>query len=99
MHCFSKENRQRERERQRISLLNKRKKLSKNFYTIFSPIFFPIWEDCVLVGPGRKLLGSTKIPPPLPLNQTLLPTIFCPVFSHFFSLFPISPPTKYTIKV
>ena len=58
MHFFSKENTSRERERERereiISLLNK--SLSKNFYTIFSPILPNLGRLCFGVS-GEKTPG------------------------------------------
>ena len=94
MHFFSKENTSREREREReiISLLNK--SLSKNFYTIFSPILPNLGRLCFGVS-GEKTPGlhQNSLPLSLPTKHS------SQQFFVLFSLIPISPPTKHTIKV
>ena len=98
MHFFSKENTSRERERERDNFTIKQEFVQKFLHNFLSHspqfgeiVFWCVWRENSWAPP--------KFPPPLPLNQTLVPTIFCPIFSHFFSLLPISPPTKHTIKV
>ena len=92
MHFFSKENTSREREREIISLLNK--SLSKNFYTIFSPILPNLGRLCFGVS-GEKTPGlhQNSLPLSLPTKHS------SQQFFVLFSLIPISPPTKHTIKV
>ena len=92
MHFFSKENTSREREREIISLLNKSS--SKKFYTIFSPILPNLGRLCFGVS-GEKTPGlhQNSLPLSLPTKHS------SQQFFVLFSLIPISPPTKHTIKV
>ena len=98
IHPVKPKNKKRKRGRQHIySQLDKKFKnemqaiLSKYFWTPFSPIFSPIWEDCVLAGQERNLIGPTKISPifyPQPNNykhhflSTFLYFIFHPPYNH-----------------
>ena len=83
---------EREREREIISLLNK--SLSKNFYTIFSPMLPNLGRLCFGVS-GEKTPGlhQNSLPLSLPTKHS------SQQFFVLFSLIPISPPTKHTIKV
>ena len=89
---FKRKYKQREREREIISLLNK--SLSKNFYTIFSPILPNLGRLCFGVS-GEKTPGlhQNSLPLSLPTKHS------SQQFFVLFSLIPISPPTKHTIKV
>ena len=73
--------------------------LSKYFCPLFTPIFNPIWRDCVwrerrenLWTPPKSLMFST-------LNQTTKNIIFSPVLSPSFSILLKITPTKYSLKL
>ena len=73
--------------------------LSKYFWTPFSPIFSPIWEDCVLARQERNHVGPPKSLPFSTLNQITTNTIFSPLFSTSFSILPIITPTKQSLNI
>ena len=62
-------------------------------------VFSLFWRENILVGPGRKYLGPTNFFPSPPSNQTPTKKAFIPIFSPKFSIHPISPPNKHTLKV
>ena len=67
----------------------------KNICTIFSRFSPQFGEIVFWWARGENSWAPPKFPPPPPPNQTLLPTIFL----SFFSILPISPPTKHTLDV
>ena len=72
---------ERERERERDNFTIKQEFVQKFLHNFLShsPQFGEIVFWCVWRENSR---APPKFPPPLPPNQTLLPTIFCPIFSH-----------------
>ena len=62
-------------------------------------IFSPFWREKFLVGPEKKHLGPTIYFPSSPPNQTYSKKVFFPIFSPKFSIHPISPPNKHTLKL
>ena len=89
---FKRKYKQREREREIISLLNK--SLSKNFYTIFSPILPNLGRLCFgMSGEKTPKLHQNSLPLSLPTKHS------SQQFFVLFSLIPISPPTKHTLDV
>ena len=65
----------------------------------FIPTQFSLhFGENILVGLGRKHLGTTiYFPSSLP-NQTHTKKVFLPIFSPKFSIYPISPPNKRTLR-
>ena len=62
-------------------------------------VFSPFWRKNFLVGPGRKHLGPTVYFPSSPSNQTHFKNFFLLIFSPKFSIFPVSPPNKQTLRI
>ena len=99
MHFFSKENTSREREREIISLLNK--SLSKNFYTIFSPILPNLGRLCFGVS-GEKTPGLHQNSLPLSLSTKHSSQQFFVLFSlisFLSSLFHLQPNTPLKFQM
>ena len=64
---------------------------------IYSLVFSPFWRE-LLVGLGRKHLGPTiYFPSSLP-NQTHSKKVFLPIFFLKFSIHPVSPLNRYTLR-
>ena len=66
-----------------------------NLYLVFSPF----QRENILLGLGRKHLGPTIYFPSSPPNQTHSKKVFFPIFSPKFSIYPISPSNKHTLRV
>lgn len=67
--------------------------------TIFHPsIFSPNWGCTILVARGENTWVPQIFHSPLP-NQTPIKSVFSQFFSPLFSIFPISLPTKRTLRV
>ena len=62
-------------------------------------IFSLFWRENILVGPRRKHLGPTIYFPSFLPNQTHSKKVFLPIFSSKFSIHPILPPNKHTLKL
>ena len=61
-------------------------------------VFSSFWGENILVGPGRKCLGPTIYFPSFLPNQTHSKKVILPIFSPKFSIYPISPPNKHTLR-
>ena len=64
--------------------------LVQNTPSLFSPQFG---------GVGEKIVGPTIFLSPSPSNQTLIPSIFSPIFHFHFSILSKIIPTKDTLSV
>ena len=67
-------------------------------YYIHSTQFSLHFGENILVGLGRKQLGSTNFFSSPHSNQTLTKKIFFPIFSLMFSIYLILPPNKHTLR-
>ena len=61
-------------------------------------VFSLFWRENILVGQGRKYLGPTIYFPSSSPNQTHSKKIFLPIFSPKFSINPVSPLNKHTLR-
>ena len=68
------------------------------FFLLFTPIFSPIWRDCILKGEERKFVGPTTFLSPSPSQPNTFSTHFLFYLSlFFFSILPQIHPTKHTL--
>ena len=72
--------------------------LSKNDVQFFSSIFSPFQRENFLMGPERKYLSPTIYFPSFPPNQTHSEKFFFLFSLQCYTIHPIPPPNKHTLR-